>query len=80
MKKKIIALRNFLNEQKEGEKIDYNMVHVCKYVSDEADNCAKDEKDKNKQHKHFQKLLKTNRKEALFIRLLFIDFLLLNMK
>lgn len=80
MKKKIIELRKFLNKQKEGEKIPHNMAHVCKYVSDQASSCAKNEKEEIRQHKYFQKLLNTNREEAFFIRLLFIDFLLLNMK
>lgn len=76
MKKKLIELRKFLEQKEEGAYVPYKMNDACKYVSDEAIDAEGSEKEKAKWRKFREK----NRSESEFIRLLFMDILILGMK
>lgn len=78
MTKELIELRNFLDQQELGESVPYSHLKACAWLSDEARACFKTEKEKQKNAEWFQSLLETNVHEARFIRLLFIDFIIIS--
>lgn len=73
MKKKMIELRKFLEEKKDGEFVSFHLLEVCRHISDEA---TKDKDEMDRWHKFRKK----NKIQSEFIRLLFIDFLILSTK
>ena len=76
MKKKVIALRKFLEQKEVGASVPYSFNDACKFVSDEAIDKDGSELEKAKWSKFREK----NRSEADFIRLLFMDILILSTK
>ena len=74
IKNELIALREYLEQKEEGSSIPYSFNDACNFVTGEAFNKDVSKLDKDK----WMEFIEKNRVEFEFIRLLFIDILIVS--